>query len=130
MCFYSCSSRRVKYYIDGCSFCVCGTFAVIVYLVAQGCPVSLSAPASGKASSHCPLCHNNFMPGEEVRLKKSGEFICCICQRVAQNVPMCEDVDFMPCVSLENVEKRKTKHHLNFTSLSEFLYSKLRLRSV
>ncbi|TWW56239.1 Centrosomal protein of 104 kDa [Takifugu flavidus] len=22
-------------------------------------------PTSGKASSHCPLCHNNFMPGDE-----------------------------------------------------------------
>ncbi|CAG01762.1 unnamed protein product, partial [Tetraodon nigroviridis] len=22
-------------------------------------------PTSGRASSHCPLCHNNFMPGEE-----------------------------------------------------------------
>ncbi|KAM4609915.1 centrosomal protein of 104 kDa [Polymixia lowei] len=23
-------------------------------------------PVSGKGSNHCPLCHNNFMPGEEV----------------------------------------------------------------
>uniref|UniRef100_A0A3P8SSM1 Centrosomal protein of 104 kDa n=1 Tax=Amphiprion percula TaxID=161767 RepID=A0A3P8SSM1_AMPPE len=26
-----------------------------------------NSPISGKDSNHCPLCHNNFMPGEEVR---------------------------------------------------------------
>lgn len=30
--------------------------------------VSVSALISGKGSNHCPLCHNNFMPGEEVRV--------------------------------------------------------------
>uniref|UniRef100_A0A8C5F8S5 Centrosomal protein 104 n=1 Tax=Gadus morhua TaxID=8049 RepID=A0A8C5F8S5_GADMO len=25
-------------------------------------------PAPGKGSNHCPLCHNNFIPGEKVRL--------------------------------------------------------------
>ncbi|XP_053281301.1 centrosomal protein of 104 kDa isoform X1 [Pleuronectes platessa] len=26
---------------------------------------SCNSPVSGKGSNHCPLCHNNFMPGEE-----------------------------------------------------------------
>lgn len=48
-------------------FSLCGTLSVIEYRTAYRCLVSISAPTSSKGSNHCPLCHNNFMPGEQVR---------------------------------------------------------------